>query len=407
MLADQQVMALAQVRQGEVNGTPDSGYLQEREASVTPNPTPNTATRRVRPWLLVSLAWLVPAILGALQVMVRYRLEKWDGDIRQIAAFEFIDWFLYAALTPVVFYLGGRWPLRRGHLLRRIPIHFLGAWLTCAAWAAAGTLLRWFIFRDPGILSNSSYIGWFFTSLPFGFAVYFAVLGIEHATFYFRQARERETQAARLSAQLAEARLGALRMQMNPHFLLNSLNAVLVLVRDRDHVTATRVLEELGEVLRHVLRSGGAQEVALEEELDFVRRYLGIEQVRFSDRLRVNYRVDTGIARAAVPDFILQPLVENALRHGIATRPEGGTITVAARREGAYLILSVEDDGPGFRDVPRGSAGLGLTNTRERLQVLYGERGQLEVAASPSGGTVARVHIPYREMGERERSSDG
>jgi sensor histidine kinase YesM len=194
---------------------------------------------------------------------------------------------------------------------------------------------------------------------------------------------------------------------MNPHFLLNSLNAVLVLVRDRDHVTATRVLEELGEVLRHVLRSGGAQEVALEEELDFVRRYLGIEQVRFSDRLRVNYSVDPGIARAAVPDFILQPLVENALRHGIATRPEGGTITVAARREGAYLILSVEDDGPGFRDVPRGSAGLGLTNTRERLQVLYGERGQLEVAASPSGGTVARVHIPYREMGERERSSDG
>jgi LytS/YehU family sensor histidine kinase len=233
-------------------------------------------------------------------------------------------------------------------------------------------------------------------------AVYFAVLGIEHAIFYFREARERETQAIRLSAQLAEARLGALRMQMKPHFLLNSLNAVLVLVRDRDHATATRVLEELGEILRHVLRPERPEEVALEEEIDFLRRYLGIEQVRFPDRLRTAFRIPPETLRAAVPDFILQPLVENAVRHGIAERVESGQITISGRREGDELILTVEDDGPGLvPDQP--TAGLGLANTRERLQVLYGSRGRLQLSARSGGGTSATIRLPSREIGRTGR----
>lgn len=351
-----------------------------------------------RPWLIVAVAWVVPAFLAALQAFAQHRLGNWDGQLSRILLFEFFDWLLYGALTPIVFYLARRFPLERPHLARRLVLHLAAAWFNCALWAAGGTLLRLMIWPGQETLTARGYIGWFFTSLPFGVAVYFAVLGIEHAIFYFRQARERETQAARLSAQLSEARLGALRMQMKPHFLLNSLNAILVLVRDKDHATATRVLEELGEILRHVLRTERPEEVALEDEIDFLRRYLGIEQVRFPDRLRTSFDVRPDVLRAAVPDFILQPLVENAVRHGIAERVDSGRIVVSARRDGDDLVLMVEDDGPGY--VPgKPTAGLGLANTRERLQVLYGRRGSLELSARAGGGTVATIRLPYREVG--------
>lgn len=358
-----------------------------------------------RPWVIVSVAWVVPAFLAALQAFAQHRLGNWDGQLSRILLFEFFDWLLYGALTPIVFYLARHFPLERGRLASRIPLHLAAALMTCALWAFGGTLLRAALYPGEGVLTGRSYLGWFFTSLPFGVAVYFAVLGIEHAIYYFRQARERETQAARLSAQLAEARLGALRMQMKPHFLLNSLNAILVLVRDRDHVTATRVLEELGEVLRQVLRSDRPEEVALEDEMDFLRRYLAIEQVRFSDRLQLRFQVDPGVRYAAVPDFILQPLVENALRHGIAESPEAGLVAISARREGADLVLQVEDDGPGF-EAAGPVRGLGLSNTRERLQVLYGKRGMLELGRRIGGGTVASIRLPYRDIADNREGGN-
>ena len=358
-----------------------------------------------RPWLVIAVAWVIPATLAALQAFAQHRLGNWNGQLSRILLFEFGDWLLYGALTPIVFYLARRFPLERPHLVQRVTIHLVAAWFNCALWAFGGTVLRWLIYSDRGAFSDQNFLGWFFTSLPFGVAVYFAVLGIEHAIFYFQKARERETQAAVLSAQLSEARLGALRMQMKPHFLLNSLNAVLVLVRDRDHATATRVLEELGEILRHVLRSERPEVVPLEEEVDFLRRYLGIEQVRFPDRLRTSFRIEAEVARAAVPDFILQPLVENAVRHGIAERIDAGQIIVSARRDGDDLVLTVEDDGPGYDD-RRPSAGLGLANTRERLAVLYGKRGTVQVMPRPGGGTIATVRLPLADIGSPSRGND-
>ena len=355
-----------------------------------------------RPWLIVAAAWIVPATLAALQAFAQHRLGNWGGQLSRIILFEFFDWLLYGALTPIVFYLARRFPLERPHLVRRLFLHLGAAWFNCVLWAAGGTLLRLLIWPGEETLSGRGYISWFFTSLPFGVAVYFAVLGIEHAIFYFRQARERENQAARLSAQLAEARLGALRMQMKPHFLLNSLNAILVLVRDKDHVTATRVLEELGEILRQVLRTERPEQVSLEEEIEFLRRYLAIEQVRFSDRLGAHFRVSPEVLRASVPDFILQPLVENAVRHGIAERVEAGQVIITAVRDGEELVLTVEDDGPGYREGTP-TPGLGLANTRERLKVLYGDRGSLRLSPRPGGGTIATIRIPYRPAGARER----
>jgi LytS/YehU family sensor histidine kinase len=207
-------------------------------------------------------------------------------------------------------------------------------------------------------------------------------------------------QAARLEAQLSEAQLGALRMQLNPHFLFNSLNAITVLVRDGDTIAASRMLELLSEVLRQVLRSEPGHETALADELDFIGRYLEIEKVRFSDRLRPRIEADPGIAWAAVPRFILQPLVENALRHGISRRSDAGLLEVNAAREGNELVLRVRDDGPGLQTDAKPAAGVGLLNTRLRLEALYGERGRLEIVDAAGGGVIVTVRLPYHEIRE-------
>jgi LytS/YehU family sensor histidine kinase len=246
-------------------------------------------------------------------------------------------------------------------------------------------------------------IGWLFTTLPFGVAVYFAVLGLGHAVSWFVEARERETQAARLSAQLSQARLAALRAQMQPHFLFNSLNAVTVIVRDRDTATATRMLEQLGDMLRRIMRTDRPPEVPLADELDFVRQFLAIEQVRFSDRLRPVFAIDPEVLTAAVPEFLLQPLVENALRHGLARRLGAALVKVEARRDADDLVLAVTDDGPG-PDAETGERpeGVGLSNTRARLATLYGEAASLVLTATPEGGATALVRLPFKDLGAGE-----
>lgn len=371
-----------------------------------PNDTLSPRTRRQPPvWLFVSAAWLCPAILAAFQAYVQGRLGNREPTTARDIMWEGGDWLLYALLTPAVFWFARRYPLTRATLARRLPVHLLAAIVLCAGWAFGGVILSYAVYGGP---PWGGPIGWFFTSLPFGVAVYFAVLGIEHAVHYFVEARERETQAARLAAQLAEARLGALRMQLQPHFLFNSLNAITVIVRDRDTATATRMLEQLGEMLRRVMRADRPQEVPLAEELDFVRQYLAIEEMRFSDRLRPVFDVDPALHSAAVPEFLLQPLVENALRHGLAKRVTATMLRIEARREGDELVLSVIDDGPG----PSGggaewSEGVGLRNTRERLATLYGDRANLELLRTGDSGTAAIVRLPYRKLAVGTPSEPG
>ena len=362
-----------------------------------------TAGRRRTPvWLLVSAAWLGPAILAAFQAFVQGRLGNRDAATWQSLLWEGGDWLLYAFLTPAVFWVARKFPLARPHLVRHVVIHLVASIALCAAWAGGGILLWRAIFHDPSTPWGGGAIGWFVTSLPFGVAVYFAVVGVQHATRYFLEARERETQAARLTAQLAEARLGALRMQMQPHFLYNSLNAIAVILRDRDTVSAGRMLEQLGEMLRRVMRTDAAPEVPLADEIDFLRQLLGIEEVRFQERLRPVFAVDPSLLSAAVPEFVLQPLVENALRHGLARRVEATQLRIEARREGEELVLAVTDDGPGPDDqaaTVQRAEGIGLSNTRERLAVLYGNRASLTLTRSPGGGAAATIRLPYRDLG--------
>jgi two-component system, LytTR family, sensor kinase len=346
---------------------------------------------------LILAAWLVPAMLSAFDNYMQSRLSNERPDWRWVL-FAGADWLLYAVLTPAVFRISRRFPLQREGLARRIALHIACALGMCVAWATLGQILRLAIFPGFTLMKFWRALeGWIFTTLPFGTGVYFALVGIEHALAYMAQARERETQAARLTAQLAEARLGALRMQLNPHFLFNSLNAITVLVRDRNTAAASRMLELLSDVLRLVLHAEGSHETPLSTELDFLERYLAIEQVRFSDRLRPRVEVDAAIRSAAVPRFILQPLVENALRHGIARRADAGLLEITARRDGDRLVLTVRDDGPGLGPAGPLATGVGLTNTRARLAALYGGRASLEIANAAGGGVLVTIRLPYHE----------
>jgi signal transduction histidine kinase len=364
------------------------------------NAQPERQRTRLPRFGLIFAAWLAPALLSAFDNYMQSRLSNERPDWRWVL-FSGADWLLYAVLTPAVFRISRRFPLEREGLPRRLALHIACALGLCVAWASLGQLLRLAIFQAPeGFVAMKFWRaleGWILTTLPFGTGVYFALVGIEHALAYMAQARERETQATRLTAQLAEARLGALRMQLNPHFLFNSLNAITVLVRDQNTAAASRMLELLSDVLRLALRADGSHETPLSTELDFLERYLAIEQVRFSDRLRPRIQVDAAIRRAAVPQLILQPLVENALRHGIARRADAGLLEVTARRDGDTLVLTVRDDGPGLEPAGQPAAGVGLANTRARLAALYGDRATLEIANAAGGGVLVTIRLPYHE----------
>jgi two-component system LytT family sensor kinase len=352
-----------------------------------------------RLWLLIAAVCLVTAVLDGFQTSMQARLAgeavSWRAVIWQAS-----EWLILGALTPITYYLSRRFPLRRPHLARNVLTHVGGALALCVGWAAAGVAMRLVLGTSwEGVPLSRHLASWTLISLPWSIFIYFAVLGSMHAFTYFLEARERETQAARLAAQLAEARLGALRMQLHPHFLFNSLNAVTVLMRDQRTREATTMLELLSDMLRQVLRTDPANEVSLAEELRFLEQYLAIEQVRFSDRLTVMFAVDADVRDATVPGFILQPLVENALRHGLADRSEEGIVEIGARRQGDELVLWVRDNGVGLPpDGPRGE-GLGLANTRERLSTLYGARARLDLEAALGGGTTATVRLPYRRHG--------
>lgn len=373
---------------------------------------------RLRPWMIVSAAWIVPAIFAVINRIAQAYLQGWEPATLRELLFEFFDWLLYAFLTPGVFALSKRWPLARPHLARRATLHLLFSLLFCVAWATSGQILRVILIRifAPEMMQAAmqngmvqfwrqfgvEWLSWIFITLPFGVAVYLCVVGIEHATRYFVEAREREVQVARLSEQLSSARFAALQAQLNPHFLFNTLNTIAVLVRDNDRQGAVRIVEHLSELLRRTLTRHRANEVTLGEELELVRQYVAIEQARFSDRLRPEFRIPDTLLSAALPSFALQHLVENAIRHGIARHPDAGLLLVTAERIGDVLQITVVDDGVGIDPEAPAPAGHGIDNTRERLRALYGTNASLELARRAEGGTIATLRVPYRELGPEQ-----
>jgi len=226
--------------------------------------------------------------------------------------------------------------------------------------------------------------------------VYVMVVGVLLAIDLRRKLRAQELAGARLHADLAKAELDALRVQLHPHFLFNTLNAISMLVRKGEGETAVRMIAGLSDLLRLALATAGQQEVPLRQELDFLERYLCLQQIRFPDRLKFQMRIDPETLEARVPSLVLQPLAENAVRHGIAPSVAGGSVEVAAMREGEELVLRVRDTGVGLGPGAESPGGVGLRNVRARLQHLYPGQHRFRVANRVEGGVESLLAIPFR-----------
>jgi two-component system LytT family sensor kinase len=359
-----------------------------------------------RSWPLVwawSLAlWLVVWALMSSQAYAYYRSRDLPVPwIRFVGSLS--DSLLWGLVSPLVLWYCWRWPLLGGRWRTTLPLHLLGGVLVPAAFIAPASLARYVLGRvlaDPGMYQALS-PGLLFHMLVGNIFAYIDVVAVGHALHYARDSRTKDLRASRLEARLAEAQLQVLRMQLHPHFLFNTLHTISALMQ-KDLKAADRMLALLGDLLRDSFAKIGAQEVSLKQELGFLERYLEIEKTRFQDRLRVETRIDPETLDAEVPNLLLQPLVENALRHGIARRREAGLIELVARRENGRLELRVRDDGPGLPSEAEMSrrGGVGLANTQARLRQLYGSAHRFELCNRPEGGLEVALSFPFRVQGQ-------
>ena len=354
-------------------------------------------------WLVIFAIWTGIALFFMGQSALRYTLR---GDPLNWMNFrsELVYWWAWIPLTPIALLAIRRFPITRPTRSRAIPIHIL---LGLAIGLVHEGMLT-------AILQYTQQTGWFFPvgdgpriidfrRIPVGaltsFYKYWALIGVYSAFVYARRSREQQIHAAQLETRLAQAELQALRMQLHPHFLFNTLHAVSML-NFSDVDAANRMLVRLSDLLRMSLDTAGRQHVTLREELDFLRKYLEIEQTRFQDRLRVDFDVDENLLDAEVPNLVLQPLVENAIRHGVSKTAGPGIIEVTARLRGDLVCLRVCDNGPGISPSwdPELNSGIGLSTTIARLKQLYGSEHKFSIEPRAQGGTCAEVAFPLREV---------
>jgi sensor histidine kinase YesM len=309
------------------------------------------------------------------------------------------DWYLWAALTPAIIWLSHRFPFYPERWGRSLLVHLSCNLLFSFLVFLVTIPLLWWVSSSE---QNRSLWIWIQGKanlyMILYFWIYWAILGSILSTQYYQKFRDRELKATRLESKLAQSQLQVLKMQLHPHFLFNTLNAISALLH-KDAESADIMIARLGELLRTTLDNVGTQEIPLHQELEFIKPYLEIEKARLGDRLQVRMQIDPEVMDAAVPNLVLQPLVENAIRHGIAPYTQNGRIEIRAKRDNGMLRMEVEDNGPGLSLEQQVSfrAGVGITNTRARLQQLYGAEHFFEMKNGANRGLTVTVLIPVRE----------
>lgn len=362
--------------------------------------------RLLRNYLWYFSIWTGMGIFFCSQALVQKFLSREPTPWQHYLISWMVGVYLWALLTPFILWLGHRFPITRRNWVRRIGVHLPISVAISFTQLLVESFILYHLHVFPTIMRGLLPTFVFLLTLGFhqGIMTYFWLLGCQYGLDYYRKYQEREKQAlrlelhtAQLESQLAHAQLSTLKMQLQPHFLFNTLNAIMVLVRQQKGKQAEEMLARLGDLLRCVLEDVDEQEVSLRRELEYLELYLSIEQVRFADRLRAEIFADQSILDAAVPQMGLQPIVENAIRHGIGRSSAAGRIQIHASRREDRLEITVRDDGPGLGDKnTMARNGIGLSNTRARLRQLYGEGASLRVENGEPGGVVVTMVLPYR-----------
>jgi two-component system, LytTR family, sensor kinase len=350
--------------------------------------------KRARAILLSLAGWTIPGLLAGAATLLFFPISlEVHAYIGRFAAAFLVSWWIWAAITPVVRVAMRLVPLERP-LVKPLAMHAVLAlaaalvfamWFTWVLWLSQPPTLP----PQPYVVALRRLIG---GHLLAGVAAYASIVAVITAIDERAARRRRELDAARLEADLAQAQLRALQMQLQPHFLFNTLHGIAMLT-DTDPAAAEAMAVKLAELLRATLRLRDVPEVPLRTELELLRAYLEIEEMRFGDRLAVTFVTPEDVLDTLVPSFLLQPIVENAVRHGVSPRVETGHIAIRVVREARALVLSVEDDGPGFGADPFAAHGVGLAATRERLALRYGDASSIRCEARSAGASGARVAI--------------
>ena len=355
----------------------------------------NVLQRRWIKWLLWFGFWTSIGLSFAFQFYISSAKAGLEVTWRQAVSYALGDWYVFAVLSIPVVWLARRFDFESGNRARSLAVHlpaslvFSLAYMVLRAWVGRWQSEASFAEAFQPLLVKT----WHFNLL-----IYWVIVAVSFAFDYYRKYRERELRTMELEKQLAQAKLQALQMQLNPHFLFNTLHSISSLMH-QDVEAADGMITRLSDLLRTALDSSDTQEVTLRQELEFLQRYLEIEQTRFGRRLTVKTDVAPDTLDARVPNLILQPLVENAIRHGIEPHAKPGRIELRSQREAGTLVLEVCDNGAGLRkDEPAGER-VGLSNTRARLRTLYGDAHGFELRDAPGGGLLVRLIIPFRKEG--------
>ena len=355
-------------------------------------------------WGLIAGCWLAWGLFYASRLRLVIPGTTWGKALE----YALPDAVLWALLTPIPIALARRFPVRFDRLVPALTVHVVAAVTVAIVHSVLEAGLNVLVISPPDRSSTFqamlAHLGRY--ALHPNLMLYFVIVGVSQYLTHNRRLRERERQATELRAQLTEARLDALQMQLRPHFLFNALNTISGLV-ERDVAAGRTVLRQLGDMLRAVLQHRDSPEVRLEQELDLVRTYLEIEKARFGERLDLRLEIAAETLPLAVPTFLMQPLVENAVTHAVARRTAGGRIEIAASRDGPWLRLGVRDNGPGDAHATGShpGQGIGLANTRARLRQLYGDEHELRVQRGDDGGWNVELAIPARPAQRAERRS--
>ena len=353
-------------------------------------------------WPWIAAIWCAGGLFDASQSVLIMHAEGKHHSWLPIFGTQLASWMVWALATPFVSRLARRYPIIRGATVPTAAVHltaFTAVSMVSAAWCALLAMLfnPWDYSQRPGPFTEvwrTSLLDQVLTFL----IVYALILAVTFVVDSREKMARQMIETARLNEELSMAQLAALRRQMEPHFMFNTLNSIAGLVREHSNDAAVSMIVGLSEFLRRASADSHRPQVTLEEEVEYLNRYLGIQKIRFGDRLRASVDIPTELMHARLPNLLLQPLVENAIKHGIAKRVAGGTIRVTGASENGRLCLCVYNDGPSLpTDWHAAQSGVGIRNLRTRLQILYGDEFELQLRNADTAGVEVLVTLPFRE----------